>query len=204
MPRAFAEIAFTPSVVAAQERYGSRRANHGFTLAAEAGNRLGAAESAFIAERDSFYQATVSQDGWPYVQHRGGPPGFLRVLDPGTLAYADFRGNRQYLSVGNLNADDRLTLILVDYANQRRLKIWGRARLVHADQDAALLARLALPGYSARVERGVVIAVAAFDWNCPQHITPRYTLAEVEALASPLVEENRRLKARLADLAAPG
>ena len=204
MPRAFAEIAFTPSVVAAQERYGSRWANHGFTLAAEAGNRLGAAESAFIAERDSFYQATVSQDGWPYVQHRGGPPGFLRVLDPGTLAYADFRGNRQYLSVGNLNADDRLTLILVDYANQRRLKIWGRARLVHADQDAALLARLALPGYSARVERGVVIAVAAFDWNCPQHITPRYTLAEVEALASPLVEENRRLKARLADLAAPG
>jgi len=194
--RAFASIAFTPSVREAQSRYGSREANLGFEMAEDGGFELGERESAFIAERDSFYQATVSESGWPYVQHRGGPPGFLKVLDARTVGFADFRGNIQYLSVGNLGANDRISLILMDYANRRRLKIWGRARIVHEDEAPELVAKLRLPGYRGRVERGIVISVEAFDWNCPQHITPRYTEAEVQQFIAPLVAENARLRAR--------
>jgi hypothetical protein len=135
-------------------------------------------ETHFIAARDGFYQATVSETGWPYVQFRGGPAGFLKVLDGRTIGYADFRGNVQYVSVGNLLTDARVALILMDYANRSRLKILGRARLVEESEDAALPARLAVPGYPSRVERAVLITVEAYDWNCPQHITPRYTEAE--------------------------
>ncbi len=197
MPRAFADIAFTPSVKAAQCRYGSREANHGLEWAEDARNELTEREMGFIAERDSFYQATVSESGWPYVQHRGGPDGFLKALDKRTLGFADFRGNRQYLSVGNLAANDRIALILMDYANRRRLKIWGHARIVHENEHPELLARLEMPSYRARVERGIMIQVAAYDWNCPQHITPRFSSAEVERLMAPLIEENRKLKSQV-------
>ena len=197
MSTAFADIAFTPSVKAAQSRYGSRDANRGFELAEDARNELTEREARFIAARDSFYQATVAESGWPYVQHRGGPAGFLKVLDARTIGYADFRGNVQYLSAGNLAANERVSLILMDYANRRRLKIWGRARIVHADEQPELVARLEVPGYRARVERGIVIQVEAWDWNCPQHITQRYSKAEVERRMAPLIEENRNLKAKI-------
>jgi hypothetical protein len=143
---------------------------------------LGPMEIEFIAERDSLYQGTVGESGWPYVQHRGGPPGFLKVLDERTLGYADFSGNRQYLSVGNIAGDDRVSLFLMDYAQQRRLKIWGRARFVDESLEPDLIARLESPDYRARVERGVVIHIEAYDWNCPKYITPRYTKAQVDEL----------------------
>lgn len=197
MPTAFADIAFTSSIKAAQELYGSREANRGLDLAPTARDELSAREAGFIAARDSFYQATVSESGWPYVQHRGGPAGFLRVLDARTIGYADFRGNVHYVSVGNVAADARIALILMDYANRRRLKIWGRARIVHATDDPALMARLEIPGYRARVERGIVIQVEAFDWNCPQHITQRFSKAEADARLAALIEENRALKSQL-------
>lgn len=198
MANAFAEITFTPSVKAAQSLYGSRQANQGFELSEDARNKLAEREIEFIAERDSFYQATVSETGWPYVQHRGGPAGFLKVLDERTIGFADFRGNKQYLSVGNLNANDRISLILMDYPKRRRLKIWGRARIVHENEEPELIAQLEVPSYRARVERGIVIHVEAYDWNCPQHITPRYSEAEIDSLIAPLVEENRALKSQAA------
>jgi len=201
MARAFAEIAFTPAVLAEQARQGSAGSYAKFLdPAAAPGNRLGPAEAAFVAQRDGFYQATVSETGWPYVQFRGGPRGFLKVLDEGTLAYADFRGNRQYLSVGNLKGDDRVALILVDYPNRRRLKVWGHARIVDAADDPELVARLHDPAYQARPERAVVIAVAALDWNCPQHLPQRYTLEELEPALSQLRAELQRLQAENAAL----
>jgi len=171
MTRAFAEIGFTPSVRAAQKAQGSA-VGYEKLLAADAAalDTLEDREIAFITARDGFYQASVSETGWPYVQFRGGPAGFLKVLDDRTIAYADFRGNRQYVSPGNLSADGRVSLILMDYPNRRRLKIWGRARLVE---------RLHVAGYPARPERAVVITVEAYDWNCPQHIPQRFTLAEL-------------------------
>ena len=184
MVRAFAKIAFTPGIKAAQTRMGSREAYSGAELGADEVVELGSHEIEFITARDSFYQGTVGENGWPYVQHRGGPPGFLKVLDPRTIGYADFAGNRQYISVGNLSGDDRVSLILMDYPGQRRLKLWGRARLVDEDAEPALVARLESPHYRARVERGVVIRVEAFDWNCPKYITPRFTEREISELAS--------------------
>ncbi len=196
MARAFAEIAFTPAVLAAQEKRGSAGNYAKFlTPEADAGDRLTAAEAGFIAARDGFFQATVSETGWPYVQFRGGPAGFLKVLDDKTIAYADFRGNRQYVSVGNLSKDDRVSLILVDYPNRRRLKIWGRARIVDRDSDPELVAGLFDDGYRARPERAVVITVEAFDWNCPQHIPQRFTVEEFENALAPLREELERLRA---------
>ncbi len=188
MGRKFSDITFTPSVKAAQEYYGSRDYNQPFEDMDEPVNTLGEAETAFICERDGFYQATVNEDGWPYVQFRGGPAGFLTVLDERTIAYPDFRGNVQYISVGNMGVSDRVSLILMDYANRRRLKIWARARIVHAADEPDLLARLALPGYRARVERAVVMTIEAVDWNCPMHITPRFTEAEIGAMTAPLRE----------------
>jgi predicted pyridoxine 5'-phosphate oxidase superfamily flavin-nucleotide-binding protein len=200
MATAFAELTFTPSVQATQSLYGSREQNSRFDLAEEKRNRLTEAEASFIGERDSFYQATVSESGWPYVQHRGGPMGFLKVLDDRTIGFADFRGNLQYLSVGNLNADDRISLILMDYPNRRRLKLWGHARIVHEADDPGLMAKLALPAYKAKVERGIIIHIEALDWNCPQHITPRYSKAEVEGLIAPLLDEIQRLKLKAPEI----
>jgi len=143
--------------------------------------------------------ARVSETGWPYVQHRGGPKGFLKVLDDKTLAFADFRGNKQYISVGNLSVNDRVALFIMDYPNQTRLKLWARARIINQKEDPELVARLHDSAYDARVERAIVLTIEAFDWNCPQHITRRFTEAEVKQMVAPLVEENRRLKARLAE-----
>jgi predicted pyridoxine 5'-phosphate oxidase superfamily flavin-nucleotide-binding protein len=195
MSHRFAELAFTDRVKAIQEQEGSRASYARFEGGEAHHDRLGAAEAAFLAARDSFYLATVSETGWPYVQHRGGPPGFLKVLDEATIGFADFRGNRQYVSLGNLGGDDRVSLILVDYPRRRRLKILGHARAV---DDAATLARLAVPDYPAKVERGLLIAVAAFDWNCPQHLTPRFTEAEIAAAVAPLHARIAELEAALA------
>jgi hypothetical protein len=182
MARNFSELAFTPSVRALQARMGSRAGYAALDSPHAQRGTLGPPEIEFITASDGFFQATVGTNGWPYVQHRGGPPGFLKVLDARTIGYADFRGNRQYISVGNLQDDERVSLILMDYAQQRRLKLWGRARLVElADDEEGLIERLELPHYRARVERGVVIAIEAFDWNCPQHITPRFTRAQIAA-----------------------
>lgn len=198
MPRAFATLTFTPQVKAAQTRYHSRDANHGFELGPDSGDTLGPAEAEFIAARDSFYQATSGSNGWPYVQHRGGPAGFLQVLDAHTLAYADFRGNRQYLSVGNLTGNPRMALILMDYPNRRRLKLWCEARVVEAGDDPALMARLENPAYRARIERAIVLTVHAFDWNCPQHITPRYSEQQYAAVQAPLQAGLAQLRQQLA------
>jgi predicted pyridoxine 5'-phosphate oxidase superfamily flavin-nucleotide-binding protein len=201
MPRAFAEIAFTPAVRAVQARQGSAAAyDRALAPETDPANRIGESEAAFIEARDGFYQATVSQTGWPYVQFRGGPPGFLKVLDAETIGYADFRGNRQYLSAGNLGADDRVSLILMDYANRRRLKVLGHARLIEAADDPALVARLHVEGYKARPERAVLITVAGLDWNCSQHIPVRLTRAELEPHLAPLRAELARLQAENAEL----
>lgn len=180
MTHRFSELMFTPTVKGVQEAAGSRAA---YARAEEpdapARDRLTAREAEFIAARDSFYMATVSETGWPYVQHRGGPKGFLKVLDDRTLGFADYRGNRQYVSVGNLMSDDRVSLFLVDYPNQRRLKMLGHARLVDAAREPSIIARLR-DAYDAKVERGIVIALEGFDWNCSQHITPRFTEDELE------------------------
>lgn len=204
MPYGFLDIASTPSVRAAQEANSS-----GEFWANFQGDRLSdrftRAEAAFIAERDSLYMATVSESGWPYVQHRGGPPGFIRILDDRTLAVPDFRGNRQYISAGNLAGDDRAALILMDYPNRRRLKIYAHVETRDLGADPELAAELALPGYRAKVERSLVIHLAAFDWNCPQHITPRFSEAELEPALAPirarleaLEAENQALRAKLA------
>lgn len=194
MPNAFATISFTESVKEAQRRYGSRENNRGFELKGDPRNELGSLESDFIKARDSFYMATISESNWPYVQHRGGPIGFLRVLDRRTIGFADFSGNRQYISVGNLNANARVSIILMDYPNRRRLKIWGTTRIIHETDEPELVARLVIPDYRVRVERGIVIQVEAIDWNCPQHITPRYSEAEVDYVLQPLMEENKKLR----------
>jgi predicted pyridoxine 5'-phosphate oxidase superfamily flavin-nucleotide-binding protein len=183
MAHQFAEIMFTDGVKAAQEQVGSRAQYERFTGATGPNDELSEQETAFIEQRDSLYIATVNADGWPYVQHRGGPAGFLRVMGPQCLAYADFRGNKQMISVGNVATNDRVSLILMDYPNRRRLKILGHTRVADAREvPPAELAKVELPDYRARIERVVYIDVVAFDWNCPQHITPRYTETEFSAL----------------------
>jgi uncharacterized protein len=174
MAYGFMDIAATPSVKAAQVANGSGAYWADFK-GDRAFDRFTEAEAEFIAARDSFYMATVSESGWPYVQHRGGPPGFLRVLGEKTLAFADFRGNRQYISIGNAASNNRTSLILVDYPNRRRLKIYARIEVKDLSTDTALAEKLTLPGYKAKPERAILMHLEAFDWNCPQHITPRFS-----------------------------
>lgn len=192
MTHAFLGIAMTPSVRLAQEANG-RAGLYDRPGSALSNDRLGGAEASFIADRDSFYIASTSESGWPYVQHRGGPPGFLKPIDETTLAFADFRGNRQYLTLGNVAADNRVALILVDYPRRRRLKLLARMEARDLASDPELAAALARPEYRAKAERAFVLHVEAFDWNCPQHITPRFTQAEIAAASAPL-------HARLAEL----
>ncbi|MEU4528579.1 pyridoxamine 5'-phosphate oxidase family protein [Micromonospora ureilytica] len=201
MPHRYLQELTTASVVAAQQRYGSRPAIERMTAGWDTDATFSDDETAFITERDNFYLATVAENGWPYLQHRGGPPGFLHVLDPvdghSVLGWADLRGNRQYLSVGNLATSPRVSLLLMDYAHQRRLKIIGTARVVDA-RDAAfedLLARLSVPGPSGRVERLITVDVQGYDWNCPQHITPRFSEAELSDALEPVRDELARLRA---------
>lgn len=200
----FLDIAMTPSVRAAQAKMGGDRFWQGKGRGLEL-DKLTPDEVAFIEQRDSFYMATVSETGWPYVQHRGGPPGFLKVLDETTLAFLDYRGNRQYISVGNLAAANRAALILVDHARRTRLKMYVTVEVLPLDADPDLAAVVAVPGYKAKPERILLLHVVAFDWNCPQHITPRFTEAEIIAIVQPLCDrldalesENARLRAALA------
>lgn len=182
--RGFSKIAFTAAVKAAQERMGSRKAYARLEQGEDAPDTLGEDEIAFLAERDSFYMATVGESGWPYVQHRGGPKGFVRVLDERTIAFADLRGNRQYVSVGNVAGDDRVALIFVDYPSRTRLKLFARAKIVTRDDDPELFARVG----GEKAERIFVLRVEGLDWNCPQHITPRYTAEEVRDMIRGLLE----------------
>ncbi len=179
MTARYLNLLFTPAVKAVQEKNGSRDA-YAKRDSASQPDRLAENEAQFIATRDSFYIASVGASGWPYVQHRGGPVGFVKVLDKRTLGFADFRGNRQYVSVGNLADDNRVALFMMDYPRRARLKVLGRARTVDLAGMPELAAALIDETYGAKVERGIIIDVEAFDWNCPQHITERYTLAEIE------------------------
>lgn len=199
MGHKFAELAFTPNVKAAQERNGSRNSYARMEGGEARNDRLGSAEAGFIGERDSFYMATVSETGWPYIQHRGGAKGFVQVLDDKTLGFADFRGNRQYVSVGNLAASDRVAMFFMDYPNRTRLKLLGRVTIVESPEDDTI-ARLAAPGYRAVIERGFLVTVEAFDWNCPQHITPRFTLEDVEQASAPLHQRIAELEGEVARL----
>jgi predicted pyridoxine 5'-phosphate oxidase superfamily flavin-nucleotide-binding protein len=209
MAYGFLDIASTPGVRAAQEANGSGEYWGNFH-GDRTFDRFTPAEAAFIAERDSVYMATVSESGWPYVQHRGGPPGFIRIVDEKTLAIPDFRGNRQYISTGNLTTNDRAALFLMDYPNRRRLKLYAHVEARDLTADAKLAAELTLPGYRAKVERALLIHLAAFDWNCPQHITPRFSQAELEPSLAPfrarleaLEEENQALRNELAAIRQP-
>lgn len=204
MPYGFLDIAVTPSLRAAQAAMGSDgvwtdfKGNRAF-------DRFTENEAAFIADRDSFYMATVSETGWPYIQHRGGPRGFLRLVDDRTLAFADYRGNRQYISVGNVAADDRACLFLMNYPRRARMKIYARVEVVPLETEPELAELVAMPGYKAKLERIFRLKLQAFDWNCPQHITPRFTEPEIAEAVQPLRErlqaletENTALRARLA------
>jgi predicted pyridoxine 5'-phosphate oxidase superfamily flavin-nucleotide-binding protein len=178
MAHKFAKIAFTESVRAEQQSNGSRAGYSSWDEGPDIHESLTQREAIFIAQRDSFYMATVSETGWPYVQHRGGPAGFVQVLNEKNLGFSDYTGNRQYISAGNMRQDDRVSLFFMDYPNRQRLKLLGRSRLVESG-ETELLDQLAVAAYRARVERSFVITVEAFDWNCPQHITPRFTESQI-------------------------
>jgi ferredoxin-NADP reductase/predicted pyridoxine 5'-phosphate oxidase superfamily flavin-nucleotide-binding protein len=197
MAHKFAEIAFTPVVRAIQLKQGSRAGYARMDEGDDYNHLLAAREASFIAARDSFYMASVGETGWPYVQHRGGPAGFMKVLDERTIGFADYSGNRQYVSTGNFSSDARVALFFMDYPNRTRLKMLGRVRTVGLDEPE-LLAQLEDDGYPAQVERGFIIEVEGFDWNCPQHITPRYSEAQIGDQLASLQDENRRLKDLLA------
>lgn len=182
MPHAFAQIAFTPQVKIEQLREGSR-AGYARSFESDAptfNDRLGQAEADFLGRLRSVYMATVSETGWPYVQHRGGPAGFVHVLDDRHIAFADYAGNRQLISVGNLAGNPRVALIAVDYAHRLRLKLLGTMEVRPLADDAALAARLAVPGVGARLQRAMVVTVEGFDWNCPQHIPLQLDADEVQ------------------------
>jgi hypothetical protein len=179
MSQNFTKFTFTKSVKEAQTQYGSRKA---YSKMEQSGDRyvLTETEIPFIEGRDSFYMATVGENGWPYVQFRGGPKGFLKILDNMTLGIADFRGNRQYISVGNINSSKKATLFLIDYPSKQRLKIWAEAEVLETNENPELLAKLSLPDYEEAIERLIIFKVQAYDWNCHQHITPRFTEEEIK------------------------
>lgn len=198
MERPSSDVAFTPAVKAVQERMGSRDIQARIENGGGFDVKLSDNVIQFIAARDSFYLATASAAGQPYVQHRGGPAGFLKVLDSRTLAFADFSGNRQYISVGNLSENDRAHIFLMDYPNKTRVKIWGRAEVIEGDSD--LPERLSEDGYRAKIERAIVFHVEAWDINCPQHIRPRFTKEEVAAYTAKCESRIKELEQELAAL----
>lgn len=196
MGHRYSELMFTDQVKAVQIENSSRDHYARFEGGEDANHSLGEQEKEFIQARDSFYMASISENDWPYVQHRGGPQGFLKVLDSETLAFADFRGNRQYISTGNFRSNDKIALFFMDYVKRTRLKLLGRISVIPAN-DIEALATIEDLSYRARVEKGFRIQIEAFDWNCPQHITPRYTTLEVEILVQGLADENQKLKEQL-------
>lgn len=201
MARNYVTTLFGPGALRRQEAAGSRGSYARMTADADGTpDVIGDAEAGFIAARDSFYLASVSEDGWPYVQHRGGPEGFLAVLPGNRLGFADFRGNRQYISTANLDADQRVALFLMDYPNRRRLKIIGRATIVEMADDPELVASLMPAGSNAVPERALIIDVVGYDWNCPQHITPRFSEAQIARAVAPLNAELARLRAEVEHL----
>jgi predicted pyridoxine 5'-phosphate oxidase superfamily flavin-nucleotide-binding protein len=201
MGRRFQEIAFTPLVKKHQQEHGSKRQYERMAETAPAGNTLGPAEQDFLKRRDSFYMASISETGWPYVQHRGGPKGFVRVINPGLIGFADLRGNKQYISLGNFDHDPRVALFFMDYPYQTRLKILGRVEIHEHDAEAPALIESFRPAdKSSVIERVILIHVEAFDWNCPQHITPRYTMEELEDVLTPVREKIEELQAENAAL----
>ena len=200
MSHKFYDLTFTPGVKAAQERYGTRKNYARFEGGEPDFYGVSDAERDFIEARDGFYMATVGQDGQPYIQFRGGPPGFLKVLDDNTLGYADFRGNLQYISVGNLSTNDKAALFLMDYANKSRLKILVRVEIRDAVEATEIIGKLTMPGYKAKIERAMILHVEAFDWNCPQHITPRYTINEIRSMTAPLHEHIEKLEKEIVRL----
>jgi predicted pyridoxine 5'-phosphate oxidase superfamily flavin-nucleotide-binding protein len=200
MAQRFMHMVSTPSVLSAQEHYFGRSQPVPDTPAPDP---LTADEAGFIASRDSFYISTVTESGWPYVQHRGGAPGFLRVTSPHSIAFADYTGNRQMLSTGNLAANDRVALFLMDYPQRTRLKILGHARVDDARAHPELVESLTRPEERRLVERIFLIDVVSYDWNCPKYITPRYTAAEIEEFVAPMRQRIAELEARLADSSSP-
>jgi predicted pyridoxine 5'-phosphate oxidase superfamily flavin-nucleotide-binding protein len=204
MSYGFLDIAITPSVRAAQKESGADSLWSDFK-GHRAFDRFTENEVAFIAGRDSFYLATVSETGWPYVQHRGGPQGFLKIVDDRTLAFADYRGNRQYISVGNAMAENRACLFFMDYARRARLKMYVHVEVIPLDTDPVLTQLVTIPNYKAKLERIFCMRLENYDWNCPQHITPRFTEQEIAEAIRPLREhmealesENYELRAKLA------
>jgi uncharacterized protein len=204
MSHTFGSLVFTPAIKALQERYGSRRQ---YARMEQPGSidRLGPDETAFLADRDSFYMASVGATGWPYVQYRGGAQGFLKVIDDRTLAFADFRGNKQYISVGNFSTDNRVALIMIDYPMQARLKILGKVEILEGEPARDWIARLRDPAEKTPIERVFLIHIEAFDWNCPQHITQRFTEDQIKSALAPLEQrmqdleqENQSLREQLA------
>jgi len=204
MAQNYIHTLFTDAARDMQEQAGSRAAYARMEDGADGSpDLLGKKEAMFFAARDSFYIASVTEDGWPYVQHRGGPTGFLKLLEGNRLAFADFRGNKQYVSTSNLQAEPRVSLFLIDYPNRRRLKIIGKATIVELTDDPELVTSLISAGYKAVPERIYVIDVTGFDWNCPQHITPRFTETEIASVIAPLTTELEQLRAEVAQLRLP-
>ncbi|MBD2579752.1 pyridoxamine 5'-phosphate oxidase family protein [Oscillatoria sp. FACHB-1406] len=197
MPRKFGEIAFTPEVKAAQEQRGSRQTYEKYIANGAANDTITPKIEETIARLDGFYLGTVSSNGYPYIQFRGGTPGFLKVLDEKTLGFADFSGNVQYITVGNLSSNDKAFLFLMDYRHRKRIKLWGRASFVEG--DAELIARLQVPGYPANIERAILFHVEATSENCPQHIPIRYSETEVEEMIAPLRDRITELEQQLRD-----
>lgn len=203
MSRRFSELAFTPLVKAHQQQHNSRAQYQRMEESGPPEDKLGPDEQQFIALRDSVYMASVGETGWPYVQHRGGDKGFVHVLDPKTIAFADLRGNKQYISVGNLEHDARVALFFMDYPNQTRLKILGRVEINENNAKVSELLKTLRPANPKEVvERIILIHIEAFDWNCPQHITPRYTLEELEPSLAPIRDRLKELEAENAALRA--
>ncbi len=207
MARNFGSLLFTPIIKDLQEKHGSRRQYANRMESGGTPDRLGPDEQDFLAGRDSFYMSTVGETGWPYIQHRGGPKGFLKVIDDHTLAFADFRGNKQYISTGNLTTNNRVALMMIDYPAQARLKIVGRAEILEGEAAKDWIDRLRDPSYKTPIERVFLIHVEGFDWNCPQHITPRYSeeqikeaLAPIEKRMADLEQENETLRKDLSKL----
>jgi uncharacterized protein len=198
MARRFGEIAFTSEVQAAQEKRGSRQTYDRYIASGPTHNTITPKLAEFIMQLDGFYLGTVSSNGYPYIQFRGGSPGFLRVLDEKTLGFADFSGNAQYITIGNLSGNDKAFLFLMDYRHRKRIKVWGRAESVEG--DAELIDRLRVPGYPAEIERAILFHVEATSENCPQHIPIRYSETEVETMIAPLQARIVELEAKLKEI----